>query len=51
MPTSARLEVANSPQITVKNGAICRVDVGIGPYKKIIGVLANTDDFGARDET
>ena len=34
MPTSARLEVANSPQITVKNGAICRVDVGIGPYKK-----------------
>ena len=34
-----------------KNGAICRVDVGIGPYKKIVGVLANTDDFGARDET
>ena len=32
MPTSARLEVANSPQITVKNGAICRVDVGIDPY-------------------
>ena len=28
-----------------KNGAICRADVGIGPYKKIVGVLANTDDF------
>ena len=25
--------------------AFCRADVGIGPYKKIVGVLANTDDF------
>jgi len=32
MPTSARREVANSPQIFVKNGAFCRADVGIGPY-------------------
>ena len=28
-----------------ENGAFCRADVGIGPYKKIVGVLANTDDF------
>ena len=51
MPTSARLEVANLPQITVKTVQSVGTDVGIGPYKKIVGVLANTDDFGARDET
>ena len=32
MPTSARLAVTNSPRISVKNGAFCRVDVGIDPY-------------------
>ena len=32
MPTSARWEVANSPQITVKTVHSARADVGIGPY-------------------
>ena len=32
MPTSARWEVANLPKTTIKNGAFCRADVGIGPY-------------------
>ena len=32
MPTSTRWEVTNSPRISVKNGAFCRADVGIGPY-------------------
>ncbi len=32
MPTSARWEVANSPQIFVKTVHSVRADVGIGPY-------------------
>ena len=32
MPTSARWEVANLPKTTIKSGAFCRADVGIGPY-------------------
>ena len=35
MPTSAHWEVANLPKITVKNGAFCRADVGIGPYNQV----------------
>ena len=30
--TSARWEVANLPKTTIKSGAFCRADVGIGPY-------------------
>ena len=51
MPTSARLEVANSPQITVKTVQSAGSMWASAPTKKIVGVLANTDDFGARDET
>ena len=35
MPTSARWEPANSPQIFVKTVRTARVDVGIGPYKHV----------------
>ena len=31
--TSARWEVANLPKTTIKSGAFCRADVGIGPYR------------------
>ena len=35
MPTSARWEVANSPQITVKTVHSARADVGIGPNASV----------------
>ena len=45
MPTSARWEVANLPKTTIKNGAFCRADVGIGPYNVSANPynLANSD--------
>ena len=35
MPTSARWEPTNSPQIFVKTVCTAQADVGIGPYKRI----------------
>ena len=45
MPTSARWEVANSPKISVKIGAFCRVDVGIDPYNACTDSVRNFELF------
>ena len=48
MPTSARWEVANSPQISVKTGVFCRADVGIGPYADLEDRYKNVWPAGTR---
>ena len=39
MPTSARREPLNSPQISVKTVCTARADVGIGPYKVLCRIV------------
>ena len=39
MPTSARWEPANSPQISMKTVRTARADVDIGPYKVLCRIV------------
>ena len=52
MPTSARWEPSNSPQISVKPACTARADVGIGPYKPVsnIGTISYRESIGLAPE-
>ena len=39
MPTSARWEPTNSPQISMKTVHTARADVGIGPYNMLCNIV------------
>ena len=42
MPTSARWEQTNLPQIFVKTVRTARADVGIGPYRPVSNIGTNS---------